>query len=443
MDVNEIYNKGVAAFEADQYETAINYFQQAAETGHVDAEAYLPIAYYSLAAEISSDASRHTDNTEYLVRGQQKAVQLMDITIRSALNFLRRHPDDLANGNSVGLMISRSFYLQYILVATGLTTAYRLTATTRTIEKTNWGDVTLWEEIVGEETNSFVSFNSYDMRDYHIFGDDERTKRIEQSKETILRNATQVAALLGYMGREYDAMMVRAAVACQMADCENGIRSMLLAADWFLCRGMELAREALTNGDDTSMYDSWYELNDINYTDYQELERKYGALLRQMKRDGMRPYLNRFYHDPAAVPKIEECALYGVLQEATADLNKKGAVKGDGFAAFLSVFAQASNQKVIPVVVFSSVVGLFMGGLFNMFRADAGIFIKILIGVWMVITLLLTLIRSVKDADVTTSTRSFRAFMGIRFGIAIVFAINFFLGLIAFIVLKILSKPYR
>lgn len=443
MDVNELYNKGVEAFDAERYETAIGYFQKAVDLGSAAAESYLPLCFFSLAADASAAASANPNDTERLVRGQQYAVKTADMAIRAGLNFLRNHPEDRENGNSAALMIVRSFSLQYALVATGLTTAYRLTTTTRTIERTNWGDVTLWEEIVGEETNSYVSLTSFDMRDYHIFGDDERTKRIEQSKETILQNACQVAAILGYMGREYDALLVRAAVACEMADCENGIRSMLLAADWFLCRAMELARQQMVVGEDTSAYDAWLEMNDICFSEYREYETKYGAVLRRLKRDGMRPYLNRFYHDPAAVPKLEECALYGVVQEATADNNKKGAVKGDGFALFLSVFAQASNQKVIPVVVFSSVVGLFMGGLFNMFKADAGIFIKILIGVWMVITALLTFVRSVKDADVAVGKTEFKLFMATRFGIMLLFSINFIVAIIAFIVLKVLSKPYK
>jgi len=438
MNVNELYNNGVAAFEADRYSDAIPYFQQAAELGSADAAAYLPLCYFSLAGDVSAEASKNPNDTERLVRGQQYAVKMADSAIRSALNFLRNYPQDRANGNVAALMITRSFSLQYALVATGLTTAYRLTTTTRTIERTNWGDVTLWEEIVGEETESYVSLASFDMRDYHIFGDDERTKKIEQNKELILQNAVQVASILGCMGREYDALLVRAAVACEMADCENGVRSMLLAADWFLCRAMEVGTAMLKVGDDSSAYDAWLDMNEICFNEYKEYEAKYGAVIRQMKRDKMRPYLNRFYDNPALVPKVEDCALYTAMQEATKDLNKRGAVKGDGFAAFLTTFAQATTQRVIPIVVFPGVFSLLFGG---MLRPETGV--NALSIIWLILTLGLTFIRSIKDASVTGGRSEFLTFMGIRFGIAIAFSLNFWLGLVPFIILKVLSKRYK
>ena len=66
-----------------------------------------------------------------------------------------------------------------------------------------------------------------------------------------------ISGALGYMGREYDALLVRAVVAAEMADCENGIRSMLLAADWFVAMAMQVAslemEEAVYNEDLTSL----------------------------------------------------------------------------------------------------------------------------------------------------------------------------------------------
>jgi len=435
MDVNELFNRGMELFNADRYQEAIPVFQQAADAGSADAEVFVALCYFSLAGDTSLQASQSSE-TEALVRGQQLAVQLTDAAIRSSLNFLHRHPEDLDNGDVAGMIIGRAFSLQYIIVAAGLTTAYRLTSTTRTIERTMLNGTVLWDEIVGQETTSYVSLNSYDMHDYHIFDDDEKTKRVEAAKETVLQNAVQAATILGLMGREYDALMVRTAVANQMADCENGIRSMLLASDWFIAMAMQTAAEALINGDDKSAYDSWMNMQETTLNEYKELEAKYGALLRKMKRDGMRPYLNRFYQDAALVPKIEDCQVYVAYQEENGEKEKK-AIKGDGFAAFLSVFAQATNQKVIPVVVFPGVFSLIFGGMLREYGVNA------LSIIWLVITLVITFVRSIKDASVTTGKSEFTMFMLIRFGIAIAFSLNFWLGLVPFVVLKFLSKPYK
>lgn len=431
-----LYENGVKAYNENRYTDALEFFQQSAASGNAYAESYIPLTYFCLASNTSQLASKSQD-TETLVKGQQQAVKLCDLAIRSALNFIHKYPEDISNCAASGMVISRAFSLQYALVATGLTVAYRLTGTTRTIERTMLNGVTLWEEIVGEETYSTVSLTSWDMHDYHIIGDDERTKRIEENKERILANAVQAATILGYMGREYDALLVRAVIAAEMADCENGIRSMLLAADWFVAMAMQVGIQEM----EEAAYNEWNEFNETTFTEIAEYQQKYGAVLRKLRREGMRPYLNRFYQDPNEVPKIEDCVIYMQYQAQNAEQEQK-AVKGDGFAAFLTVFAQAANQKVIPVVVFASTIGLLFGGFFRLFNPDTGIIGKALIAVFAVLTLLLTLVRSGHDAsNMTGSTR--RMFMLIRFGIAFLIAVNFWIGMIAFIVLKVLSKPYK
>lgn len=439
MNAIDLYNQGMAAYEAEQYEEAMPYFQRAAEAGMGEAEVFIALCYFSLATDISLAASA-SNVTETLVRGQQKAVKLTDTTIRTCLNFLRRHIDDVENSDAAAALITHSFGLQYALVATGLTTAYHITHTTKTIERTSLNGLTLWEDIVGVETNEFVSLYSYDFSEYHLFGPDERTKRIEAAKAIIQKNTVDVATILELLGRERDALMLRAEVACEMADCENGDRSMLLAAEWFIDRAMEVGYASLVNGEDTSVYDSWYSGYEQTVADYHELTVKYNALLNNMKRHNTPIQLGKFYQSPEETPQVTDSQLYVSIQNEAAQQNQT-ASRGNGFQVFLSIFAQAANQKVIPMVVFASAVSLF-GGLFALFDPNAS-FMKVFVVVFFVIAMLMTFIRSVKDADNITGKENFRLFMLIRFGITLIFSINFWVALVVFFLLKFLSKPYR
>ncbi len=442
MDVTALYNKGMEAYDLHDYNTALSYFDQAAKMGSNDGEIFVALCYFNMAADSSRRASA-SNSTEELVKGQQLAVNLTDVCIRSCLNFIRRHPDDRENSTVAAFMISRSFGLQYTIIAAGLTTAYRITSTTTHITRHMMDGVTLWDEITGVDTNEYVSLYSYDFSEYSLFGPDRRTVRVEQAKETVLNNAVQVATILGYLDREYDALLLRAVVAGEMADCENGIRSMLLSADWFVAMAMQTASLQLSEEE----YKSWNEMNEQTFTEVAEYQGKYAALLRQMKRDGMRPFLNRFYQDPAEVPRIEDCVIYTEYEKnpVAGDVTNPNAPKqkGEWFEVFLSVFAQAANQKVIPTVVFASAISLLFGGFFNLFNPDAGIIAKVLIVVFMILTIILTLIRSANDTGNITGKRSVQLFMWTRMGIALVFAINFWVAIVAFIVLKILSKRFR
>lgn len=436
MDVTTLFNQGMEAYDAQNYNSAISYFDQAAKEGSVDGEIFVSLCYFNMAADTSLQAS-NSDTTEALVKGQQLAVNLTDACIRSCLNFIRRHPTDEENGKVAAFMISRCFGLQYTIIAAGLTTAYRITTTTTHITKHMVNGSSLWDEITGVESDEYVSLYSYDMNEYDLFGPDRRTLRVEQSKETVLVNAVQVASILTYLGREFDALMLRAVIAGEMADCENGVRSMLLAADWFVAMAMQTASQQLTE----EQFKEWNEMNEQSFTEISQYKHKYAALLRQMKREGMRPYLNRFYQDPAEVPKIEDCVVYTEYEKnpVAGDVTDPSLPKqkGEWFESFLTIFAQASNQKVIPIVVFPGVFSLIFGGMLREYG------VNVLSIIWLVLTLGLTLIRSVKDLDNIVGKSSVRMFMLIRFGIAILFSLNFWLGLIPFVVLKFLSKAYK
>ena len=222
------------------------------------------------------------------------------------------------------------------------------------------------------------------MSDYHILGPDEKTKRIRESLKIILQNAVEVAEILKCVNREFDAHMVRASVACAMAESEGGDRSMLLPAGWFISRAKELAKESLTDPD---VYEGWESIHEGTVDSYKELASKYAALLRSYRKKGQKPYLAKFYQDASHAPAVESCETYVKDQEInkTADPPVGGA--GDFFEVFLTVFAQVSFMKIFPTILCASIIGLFCGGLFNVFSSDAGIFVNAFGIVWFIITI--------------------------------------------------------
>lgn len=435
MTTTELYEQGQKAFDADRYEEALRCFTKSADD-YPDAWFFIPLCYLNYASEVSLKASASKE-TEDIVRGQQHAVALLDAGVRAGLYLLKNHCTSISDGHVAGSVIAQCLNLQYVLVATGLTTAYRLTRTTTTVERTKLGDVTLWEDVVGTNTEQFVSLTSYDMHDYHIFGPDERTKRVDQERAKVLNNTVEVATMLEYLGREYDAHMARAAVACAMADCENGDRRYLLYADWFLCRAQELAQAAMSQAD----YEEWKTLHGATFNDYADLERKYAAMVRGFIRENKKLYLEKFFMPGAPVPNAEDCPTYVAKMQEKA-VAAKASATGDMWEIFLSVFAQAATTNMIGTVVFASVVSLFMGGLLSIFGPDANSFSTTLIVIWMIITLVYTHIHSLTDSSRVTGN-AFRLYRAIMMGTAIVFSINFWVGIIALIVLKVLSAKYK
>ena len=89
MSVQDIYKKGDEAFDLGQYEEAVNYFAQIADED-LDAQIMLPLSYFRLGCQVSTRAS-NSGNTEDLVNGQQAAVKILDLAVRSALRVIRNY----------------------------------------------------------------------------------------------------------------------------------------------------------------------------------------------------------------------------------------------------------------------------------------------------------------------------------------------------------------
>ena len=444
----EVYKLGEAAYDNENYEKALEYFTKIADE-NADAAAYIPLCYLNMASDMSIDASNHADNTEYLVRGQQLAVNMLNTAVRASLQVFRAYLDYPYVCQVAATVLAQALNLQYVLVSTGLTIAYNITNTTTTIRKTVerttvGGEVVreevLWEDVIGTETESFVSLTSYDMSDYHILGPDEKTKKIKASLGTVLKNTVQVAEILDCLGHGYDAHMIRASVACAMADTEGGDRSMALAADWFTIRARELAQAKIT---DQEIYTSWESIHAVTFESSKEITHKFAALIRSYRRNGQKPYLAKFYQDASQAPVVESCDTYMRELEMSKTMDQNTGGIGEKFEIFLTVFAQVSFMKIFPTILFASIISLFCGGLFHAFSKDAGIFGKVFGIVWFIITILLTFFRTITDADEFRTNNTFNIYMAIMMGTALVFSINFVVPLIAFIVLNVLAKKYK
>ncbi|MBQ8831193.1 MAG: hypothetical protein IJ017_06310 [Oscillospiraceae bacterium] len=432
MTIDELFDKGMEAFDREDYEAALPYFKQGAEMGSIDAELYVPLCYFSLSTDTSLAASS-SEQTEELVRGQQRAVALADAAIRHSLSFINNHGNDKDSCNVCAMMIAHSFNMQYHIVAAGLTTAYRLTTTTTHIERTTLNGATLWEEITGVDRDEYVSLTSFDMHDYHIFGPDEKTKRVETSCNIIRNNAKQATEILDLLGQKHNALMVRCGLACGMADCINGNRTMLLAADWYYCAAQDEAHAVLTDEE----FNAWKDTFSPTINEFESLCTKYGAILRSSRKSGQLPHTAYLYQNDTA-PALDSSPTYvskmGVLSETD-----KVTSKGDFFELFLTLFAQASTVRCIPTIVFASVISIFFGGLFNIFKG-VGV---VLILIWLAITLIITYIRTLTDSSGIVGKKNIRLYQLIMFGLAILFSINFIVAIIVFVILKFLSKPYK
>lgn len=447
MTINEYYELGNKAYEEERYEDALKYYTAAAPENE-DAAATIPLCYMHLAFQLSENASNHTNNTELLVRGQQSAVKVLDTAIRSALSLYRDYPGNPSVCNIAPMVICISLDAQYSLVSTGLTTAYNITETKTTIHKTVLQtkvgenvvkEEILWEDIIGQETNSFVSLTSYDFSDYHIIGPDEKTKRINASLKTILNNSIQIAEIMECVGHGYDANIVRATIACSMASADGGDRSMLLAAEWFIARAKEQAKETMTE----EVYQNWLVFIDSTLENYLNLSIKYAPLLRSYRKNGQKPNLAKFYTPYAKVPAIESCAEYILEQEINKNADEHMSRKSDFFQVFLTVFSQISFKKIFPTILFSSVITLFCGGFIRVFSSEADKSVLWFGLIWFIITFLLTLFRTFANADEFRTNNTFKIYMATMLGTAVLFSFHFLVGLPIYIILYFLSAKYK
>lgn len=447
MTTNEYYELGNKAYEEERYEDALKYYTAAAPENE-DAAATIPLCHLELASQVAADALNHTNNTEYLVRGQQLAIKIYNTAIRSALSLYRDYPGNPYVCNIAPMVICTALDAQYTLVSTGLTTAYNITETKTTIRKTVLQtkvgenvvkEEILWEDIIGQETNSFVSLTSYDLSDYHIIGPDEKTKRINASLKTILNNSIQIAEIMECIGYGYDANIVRATIACSMAEADGGDRSMLLAAEWFIARAKEQAKETMTE----EIYKNWLDLIDGTLENYLNLSLKYAPLLRSYRKKGQKPYLAKFYAQDAKVPAIESCAEYILEQEINKNVDEHMSRKGDFFQVFLTVFAQISFKKIFPTILFSSVITLFCGGFIRLFSADDDKSVLWFGLIWFIITFFLTLFRALANANEFRTNNTFKIYMATMLGTAVLFSFHFLVGLPIYIILYFLSAKYK
>lgn len=428
MTIDELYEKGNEAYNLNNYSDAIKYFEQCGD--HIEARAMLALSCYMMACQVSLRASNYAKDNEEMFKGQQQAVKLCDLACRHALNYLKDYPHATGNCDACAMIIVQCNGLHYAITASGLTTAYHVTSTKTTIEKTMMGDTAIWEEITGVETTEGITYFSADMHDYHVFGPDEHTLRIEKNRTIVEQNAAIYATALEYLNRPYDAYILRAEMACQIANCNNGTRKMIMEAEWFVLRALELAAAAMTE----EQFNEWKNMHSDTIETYYEYEAKYAALLRGFRREGLGLDFKPFFQNGEALPAANECQSWMETRQIRAEQDSNSNKGQELWQEFLSVFAQTNLMRLIPTLVFSSMNSLFCGGLHHL---------NLLSGILFIITLIVTFVRSITDSSGVVGKKASRMYTLILLGIAVVFSYNFLFGVIALVALTILSKPYK
>ncbi len=437
MTTQEILELAEKEYDQGFYEDALKHYSQIHKE-NAEAASTMALCLVNHAGDLSEKALRdHADNRE-LFEAQKETIDTLSRAISAGLDVYRRFPNDRDALNNAAVAISQAFYMHYTLVSTGLTIAYDVTRHKVTVDAVLATESTLWIELT-ESVENFTSFESTKFENYHIFGPDEKTKAIKSSLVTVMNNAAKVAQILTLRGMEYDAHMLRATVACAAADVDGGDRTLLLAARWFILRAKELAQEKLSAED----YENWNMLQNASVVDtYDALAAKNDSLLRSYRKDGIKPALHKFYANDDVVPAVDTCDSYKIELDTYKTLDQKNS-KGDFFKMFMNVFAQIPFKTIFPTILFASIVSLFCGGMFHIFSENAGTFGKIFGIVWLVITFGLTFIRAKINSDEFRTDSTHRTFMAIMLLTALLFSINFFLGLVPYIVLKVLSSKYK
>ena len=440
---DELYEQGMAAYNAKNYDEAIEKFSEAAELGHVDAKAFLALTVYMYACQIQNETIQYKD-AEKLLQGQGIAAHMCYDVVRIAINYLSTTPEDSATCNLMGQLITQAFGVIYYIAANGYGIGYKV------IEDGIQLDWALIINHVGlfhysdyhQETTTLWSSN---FHDYSIFGIDDKTKRIEQVCKDTLRNAKDIAKILEVLGRNYDALMLRARMALEMSDYVNGNRTYLLAAEWLYNQAISEARTALIGEDgDESVFQNWKDDHVQTNQKFAQMTSKFRKVIMGYKKEGKKPAIRAFYREDDTIPGIEESVTYNAMESADIELandDESGIAK----ERFLSVVAQIHFKRFIPMIIFASIVGFFMGGLIPIY-VSGGIFAKVFATVWFIITMILTIIRSVTVADGIASGKSyktFQLFMICGTAFLCLHLITFIIGIIAFIILKNMARKYE
>lgn len=441
MEQNVLYDSGQVAYNEGRYEDAVSLFSEAAGLGHADAKAFLALALYMYACQIQNE-SIHYQNGEALVHGQQQASAMSYEVVKIAMDYLVHNHVDDATCNLMGQLITQSFGLIYFIAASGNGIGYRI------IEDGYNFDIDVIGRTIFMEYSHFheeyVSLFGTKLSDYSVFGMDEKDKRIAEACKATLRNAKDVAKILGLLGREYDALMLRTRMALEMSDYSNGNRAYLLAAEWFYHEAHAQAREALVSGTDDSSYQNWREDNAQTTEKFNKMTANYRKVILGYKKEGKKPALSAFYREDDVVPAVEDNSLYVNLEKG--DIKEADNYSGEiAKERVLSVIAQINYKRFVPMILFASVVGFFMGGLIPIYTSG-GAFAKGFGTVWFIITMILTWIRSLTVSDGIASGKSFTTFrriMIIGTAILCLHSVLFILGIIAFSVLKAMARKYE
>lgn len=409
--------------------------------GDTEAISSFPIAYYSYAVDMHDYAINLTDNGAR-INGMKQAGAAFYTAIDMALSYLKMYPEDMENGNLMGQLIVQSFASLYYEAASGYMYGRKVSQDVYELKN-------IWTEVYGN--NIFINREWEKHHDEYvtsiptgmsIFNDQDDSDRfIANATQNVLANVKDTAAILEMAGREYDALVLRTRMALCCAEGQNGNREYLLTAEWLYTMAEDVALKNFHKMGNFKMYEPWLEGHSSTTKEYYELMEKYSKLILSYKKQGLQPSFTRFYRSDAPLPQVTDNQMYiESVEKAKSTGGNSLATTGTG-ARYLSVISKITYSEYIPIMVFSSVCGFFLGGIFN--AISMGPLGKWLGIVFFALSLVITLIRSSKAAINRHYESDDRKYLLVMLFFAALLNIHYIVGIVVFAILKLLSKKYQ
>lgn len=443
----QLWNKVNTAVDVGSYDSAYDLLQQLVQMGDEDAVPMLILISSMYALKIQNETIDLQGAAK--VRGQTAAAKMLYASIRAALEYQMMCPQRRNDCFYMGQTIVNSFGALYMMAANGTGYGYRVIRDGERLKDVtaSWAGNTLY--IFEEWEKYHEDYVSTIPMDANVFSyADSRDSSIWKAIQEVIANARDVAQQLDMEGRAYEAQMLRARMALESADNQNGKRENLLTAEWFYTAAVNSAREAFG---ETEAFNEWKEAQTQTIDKYFQMTAQYRRLIASYKQSGIQPNLKYFYKKNTAVPQVSSNRSYETPEdiEKLKAIEKKAGIKDTTYSSsngtfqrLLSVISKISIKEYMFVILFSAISGFFGGGLIPLL-ADWGTEVPLLIGLNIILCIVISLItfrRSMEASDHQQYGSDSLLYIGFMIAMVVMLHLHYILGIIIFIVLKILSN---
>lgn len=436
LSVDELWQKVNDAVDRDDLDAVVDLLTKLVEAGADEAAPLLGLYLYGQAIDLYN-AVVNAEN-ERRIRGAKLASAVLANAANISLSYLVKHPEPSEDANRASQVIVQAYDGMHTIASSGTTYGYRVIRDgyglkdVTVMQYGNLIEVTReWEKVHEEYVASVPTGLS-------VFGNlDDEDIHIKSAVGNVRDNAKDTAAILASIGREYDADLLRGRMALDSAIGPNGTREHLLSAEWLIERAKNLAVRAFHDAGQLSLYQEWTGNHQQLFSEYEEMMVKFAGVVKNFKKKGQKPLIGSFFRRDETIPQLEESTDYdnNPTSDAVKSIAGSGALDG-----FLSVIAKISFKEYIPVLVMTSVVGLFAGGLIALL--GMGMFGKLFGIIVTVLALIVTMVRAAKNAidrGYESGEKTYLLFMLVW---ALLLSINWIIGVIVFVILKIMSRKY-